>query len=131
MTKHKRESYCQYPCLKYTGLSDDLPPIGDNVIGVSYGIKKVYDKENIDSYLNFEVESQEFFDVLTGKCTVEKIIDDTALYDYVADKNKEYCDKNNLCKECRTKLVEVRDQYEFWGSGEIWVCPKCGLTNFI
>jgi hypothetical protein len=39
----------------------------------------------------------------------------------------EYCEKNNLCPVCRAELVEVKENYEVWGSPismKEKVCPN-------
>jgi hypothetical protein len=91
---------------------------------------KKCDNECLEDFLNYDIHDPEYLEILNGKRTIESIISWESLLMYMQEKNDKYCDKYNLCHECRSPLVKVREQEEIWGSKQVsevyWVCPKCG-----
>jgi len=85
--------------------------------------------EDIKDYLNYDVEDDEWLDVLNGKSPLMKLINRTSLMRYIELENEKYCLENNLCTNCRTPL-EIYKHYEnVRGSKQLveirHECPKC------
>jgi hypothetical protein len=145
----KRTEYCQYPCDDYSKELDRFNKLNDNVINEKQSMSEENgenersnphkiqilkgmdcDRECLEDYMTVSVEDDTWLEVLNGRYTIEQVIDYDDIHRYMTERNREYCEKQGLCEECRSELVEVNDpKGEFWGtpvSEKILICPKCG-----
>jgi hypothetical protein len=92
--------------------------------------KLLCDNECLNDYMEIDVQDDAWLEVLNGRLTIEKIINYDGIHRYMTERNREYCEQNGLCEECRSELVEVYEPYnEHFGRpvGEkMSICPKCG-----
>ena len=86
--------------------------------------------ENIEDYLNYNVEDPEWLEVINGKLSLSQMINSNSLMRYIEIQNEKYCLQNNLCANCRTPLIEHKHYEEVHGSRQLIEitldCPKCG-----
>ena len=147
--KCTRVSHCVYPCEAFSLLVDQKMKKNQDseMDGIVKRRKQEKNRDNercnphkntvsldsgindIKAFLNYNVEDEEWLQVLNGLKTIEIMIDTDELFMYMDASNKDYCNEHNLCEKCRSELVEVRDQQgEHFGRPvfeKIWICPVC------
>ncbi len=86
--------------------------------------------ENLEDYLDYNVEDPEWLEILNGKLALFQIINRNSLMRYIEFKNEKYCLENNLCTNCRTPLETNKHYEEVFGTRKLieitMDCPKCG-----
>ena len=85
----------------------------------------------LEEYLGISIEDDdEILDIIRGATPIVNVVDLRSILQYIKDWNEEYCQANDLCPECRSKLVETFQDTPYGDTtvehSEGLSCPVCG-----
>jgi hypothetical protein len=79
---------------------------------------------NIENFLEYSVENDEWLQILNNPKQLSTIICWDSLYQYMIEKNKEFCDKRCLCESCRSPIKENIEYVDGLISDIQWSCEN-------
>lgn len=66
--------------------------------------------DDIENFLEYEVENIEWLRCLNGQIPILDILDKNTIYEYLREQNEKYCEEQSLCPICRNPLKEYKDE---------------------
>ena len=77
-------------------------------------------------FLDIDIEdADEIINLIERRSSLLTALDQDAIIDFISDLNDEYCEENNLCKECRSPMEETFIEVPY---GDTTVKESEGLT---
>jgi len=108
-----------------TGVSWEFENVSKGVGNVNEDKLTEYDIEN---FLEYSYDDPEYLQICNGLISPSDIIDWEAILRYMRDRNKGYCEWENLCPTCHSPLKEYEQMEDYCGSnmvvGSSWECPN-------
>jgi hypothetical protein len=125
------ENKCDYPCTDAmeefrakNRHQENKPKESD----ISSQFNKVSYDNDISGFIEYDVSSLEYFQIMKGRKPFIDLISKSSLLDYMYEENEKYCKENGLCPECRIPLERYESKEEIWGSVQTaevyWHCPR-------
>jgi len=122
-----REACCEAPCQEFCDQVNtyELNKSVNQLKSAKNSEKHVED--SIEDFLEWNVNDPEYREIINGERDVIEIICKGDLLEYMERKNKEFSDKNGLCRVCHEPLREFKEYEEINGSKQIsevyYGCP--------
>lgn len=83
---------------------------------------------DIEDLLDIDVDSIEWIQIINGQRPWTDLFNKNNIIKFLEEMNEKFCEDHNLCKVCRSELIEVKeDRVEHFGfpaTEIIWVCPN-------